>query len=99
MTVDVAQTRTCPDCGTALSIDGDSQKRCPVCQAEMAAESSHHRSESHEQSDRAEGVLDTLVDARLLTSYEVPAGNDESPHHRIEIVHESLLSHWPRLVR
>jgi len=48
----------------------------------------------------AEEVLNTLIDARLLTSYEVPAADDgEPPHHRIEIIHESLLSNWPRLVR
>jgi WD40 repeat protein len=52
-------------------------------------------------------VLDQLIDARLLTSYEVePEVDDEgspapsSPTtHRIEIVHESLLKAWPRLVR
>jgi WD40 repeat protein len=45
-------------------------------------------------------VLDTLIDARLLTSYEVPAADEgDPPHHRIEIIHESLLSNWPRLVR
>jgi serine/threonine protein kinase/WD40 repeat protein len=50
-------------------------------------------------------VLDSLVDARLLTSYEVK--NDKrgersekpSSRQRIEIVHESLLRAWPRLVR
>jgi WD40 repeat protein len=61
-------------------------------------------------------VLGQLIDARLLTSYEVshsegelrmtpgesggaPAGPGEASHHRIEVVHESLLSAWPRLVR
>jgi WD40 repeat protein len=43
-----------------------------------------------------------LVDARLLTEYE-PADTEggEAPagHRRIEVVHESLLTHWPRLVR
>ena len=48
----------------------------------------------------AEEVLDTLIDARLLTSYEVPAAEDGgTAHHRIEIIHESLLTSWPRLVR
>jgi len=48
----------------------------------------------------AEEVLNTLIDARLLISYEVPATDEEqTPHHRIEIIHESLLSNWPRLVR
>jgi hypothetical protein len=36
------------------------------------------------------GVIDALVNARLLTSYE---------EGRIEIVHESLLAAWPRLVQ
>ncbi len=47
----------------------------------------------------AASVLDTLIDARLLTSYEVPAEDDSEPQQRIEIIHESLLSNWPRLVR
>ncbi len=48
----------------------------------------------------AEEVLSSLIDARLLTSYEVPADDDGGgPHQRIEIVHESLLSNWPRLAR
>jgi WD40 repeat protein len=45
-------------------------------------------------------VLDSLVSARLLTTYEVPAADgDETAGYRIEIIHESLLSAWPRLVR
>jgi WD40 repeat protein len=66
----------------------------------------------------AEEVLRELVDARLLTSYELastdavagaePAGGSASgagadaqkrERHHIEIVHESLLKAWPRLVR
>ena len=48
----------------------------------------------------AEAILSALVDARLLTTYEVPAPEDEaSPRTRIEIIHESLLTAWPRLVR
>jgi WD40 repeat protein len=47
----------------------------------------------------AEGVLRALVDARLLTSFESDTGREGVPEHRIEIVHESLLTHWPRLVR
>jgi WD40 repeat protein len=46
----------------------------------------------------AEEVLRELIDARLLTSYEVREG-DESPTRRVEIIHESLLANWPRLVR
>ena len=45
-------------------------------------------------------VLNALIDARLLTSYEIPADKEEdTAHHRIEIIHESLLTNWPRLVR
>ncbi|MGD8897009.1 MAG: protein kinase, partial [Acidobacteriota bacterium] len=47
----------------------------------------------------AEKVLAQLIDARLLTSYEVEGKEGEPSHHRIEVVHESLLKAWPRLVR
>jgi WD40 repeat protein len=47
----------------------------------------------------AEGVVRQLIDARLLTSYEVEGKEGDSSYHRIEIVHESLLRAWPRLVR
>ncbi len=47
----------------------------------------------------AEEVLAELIDARLLTSYEVEGKEGEPSHHRIEIAHESLLKAWPRLVR
>jgi WD40 repeat protein/DNA-binding winged helix-turn-helix (wHTH) protein len=42
-----------------------------------------------EDREKAAGVLSNLVDARLLTS-----GDQE-----IEIIHESLLSAWPRMIR
>ena len=45
----------------------------------------------------AEAVLDELVDARLLNTYEVGA-RGEARTYRVEIVHESLLRAWPRLV-
>ncbi|MGD8897540.1 MAG: protein kinase, partial [Acidobacteriota bacterium] len=56
--------------------------------------------------EAAEEVLDELIDARLLTSYEVsetrePDKSGEATlqsRHWIEIVHESLLKAWPRLV-
>ena len=45
-------------------------------------------------------VLDALVDARLLTAYETESPDrDGAGTRRIEIVHESLLTAWPRLVR
>jgi WD40 repeat protein len=43
-------------------------------------------------------VLRALIDARLLTSYEVRE-DDREPIRRVEIIHESLLANWPRLVR
>ena len=46
----------------------------------------------------AEEVLRELVNARLLTSYEVHE-EDHEPTRRVEIIHESLLTAWPRLVR
>ncbi len=53
-------------------------------------------SESH--IEPPEDVLRALVDARLLTSYEVREDENE-PTRRVEIIHESLLANWPRLVR
>ena len=51
--------------------------------------------------ERADGVLCALIDARLLTSFEVQ--EDESSgatrRQRVEIIHESLLLAWPRLAR
>jgi WD40 repeat protein len=55
-------------------------------------------------------ILDALVAARLLTEYETPgstAGGREGSEgevgadggRRVEIIHESLLTAWPRLVR
>jgi len=46
----------------------------------------------------AEDVLRELIDARLLTSYEIRE-EDEAPTRSVEIIHESLLANWPRLVR
>jgi len=43
-------------------------------------------------------VLRRLVDARLLTSFEEEDVEGDG-RRRIEVVHESLLSSWPRLVR
>jgi WD40 repeat protein len=46
----------------------------------------------------AETVLNALIDARLLTSYE-RAGDEGERRQEVEIIHESLLTAWPRLVR
>ena len=55
-------------------------------------------SRSESPSESPEEVLRALIDARLLTSYEVRE-EDEEPTRRVEIIHESLLANWPRLVR
>jgi WD40 repeat protein len=48
----------------------------------------------------AAAVLEALVDARLLTAYDAESLEGErGGRRRIEIVHESLLTAWPRLVR
>ncbi len=52
-----------------------------------------------DQGDDAAEVLQALIDSRLLTSYEVPSEEGAAPLRRVEVVHESLLSAWPRLVR
>ncbi len=51
-------------------------------------------------SSRADAVqvLHRLVDARLLTSFEEERTEGHG-RRRIEVVHETLLSSWPRLVR
>jgi serine/threonine protein kinase/WD40 repeat protein len=46
----------------------------------------------------AQEVLRILIDARLLTSFEA-SQTEEEQRRRIEIIHESLLTAWPRLVR
>jgi WD40 repeat protein/serine/threonine protein kinase len=43
--------------------------------------------------DAAAAVLEILIHARLLVASEGDAGED-----RVEVVHEALLSSWPRLV-
>ncbi len=50
------------------------------------------------QLESAEEVLRELIDARLLTSYEIHE-DEQEPTRRVEIIHESLLANWPRLVR
>jgi len=51
-----------------------------------------------ENRNAAEEILGILIDARLLTSFE--ASTEQKEHRRrIEIIHESLLTAWPRLVR
>ena len=53
---------------------------------------------SDSNGESPEEVLRELIDARLLTSYEV-RDEDREPTRRVEIIHESLLAGWPRLVR
>jgi WD40 repeat protein/DNA-binding winged helix-turn-helix (wHTH) protein len=55
-----------------------------------------------ERTDEAGAVLDALVDARLLTEYEpadAEGGEAVAGRRRVEVVHESLLTHWLRLAR
>jgi WD40 repeat protein len=51
------------------------------------------------EKNAAEEVLRILIDARLLTSFETQQADGEKSKRRVEIIHESLLSNWPRLVR
>jgi len=52
---------------------------------------------SESRSESPSEVLRHLIDARLLTSCEVQS-EDEAPTRSVEIIHESLLDAWPRLV-
>ncbi|HVT43010.1 MAG TPA: WD40 repeat domain-containing protein [Thermoanaerobaculia bacterium] len=56
---------------------------------------------AQDERENVAGVLDSLVAARLLTSYKVKDSTSDAEREqpRIEIVHESLLTKWPRLVR
>ncbi len=49
------------------------------------------------RSESPTAILRALIDARLLTSYEI-LEEEQVPTRRVEIVHESLLENWPRLV-
>ena len=53
---------------------------------------------SEDQRVAAADILRELIDARLLTSYEIREDENEPTRH-VEIIHESLLANWPRLVR
>jgi len=46
----------------------------------------------------ARAVVDELLAARLLVTVEAPDAPAGGAERRVEIVHESLLSKWPRLV-
>ncbi len=56
------------------------------------------RDAGSEATAATESVLNALIDARLLTTYE-RAGDEGERLQQVEIIHESLLSAWPRLVR
>jgi DNA-binding winged helix-turn-helix (wHTH) protein len=64
----------------------------------LTPHSEHSPSHPSPARTMADEVLRALIDARLLTTYEVRE-DDGKPTRRIEIVHESLLRSWPRLVR
>jgi len=49
---------------------------------------------------KAARILDILVNDRLLVSFRSSSTETiDEKNHRIEIIHESLLTNWPRLVR
>jgi WD40 repeat protein/predicted Ser/Thr protein kinase len=48
---------------------------------------------------KAEEVMSALVNARLLSAYAAGLGEETEQRQKIEIVHESLLTAWPRLVQ
>lgn len=52
-----------------------------------------------DQRGEAEDVLDRLIEARLLTSFESQSDEGVTGQPRVEIIHESLLAAWPRLAR
>ncbi len=52
-----------------------------------------------EDREAASAVLQKLIDARLLISFDSSSGAPEDSEHEVEVVHETLLSSWPRLVR
>jgi WD40 repeat protein len=53
-----------------------------------------------ENKHAARDVLRGLIDSRLLTSFEVTVDEEgKESRQRVEIIHESLLGAWPRLVR
>ncbi len=49
--------------------------------------------------DAAGGALSELIDARLVTGYEVEEAEGRPGGSRVEVAHESLLTAWPRLVK
>ncbi|MGD8441691.1 MAG: serine/threonine-protein kinase, partial [Holophagae bacterium] len=77
-----------------LTSHSERSERSPL----TATEGSGLTSDSSPARHAAAEVLRTLIDARLLTSYEVREEEHE-PIRRVEIIHESLLANWPRLVR
>jgi WD40 repeat protein len=69
-----------------------------TAQNTRAARDTHELLSVFSNREDAEEVLRTLIDARLLTSFESKQESGET-RSRVEIIHESLLSSWPRLVR
>jgi serine/threonine protein kinase/WD40 repeat protein len=68
-----------------------------LAQGDMGGGSSNSLAQGDSREVASE-VLSELIDARLLTSYEIREDEHE-PVRRVEIIHESLLANWPRLVR
>jgi hypothetical protein len=76
--------------------DGGVAEGVNSARTELSGGHSGHRVGSRTE---AEEVLNTLVDALLLTSFERAREGSGERRLEIEIVHESLLTAWPRLVR
>jgi hypothetical protein len=89
-------TRAARDTEELLSVF---DQNAPLRGAGVPARDSDRRPGTAAPQKVAEEVLRILIDARLLTSFEAPQAEGEKPRRRVEIIHESLLSAWPRLVR
>jgi len=54
---------------------------------------------NEDQRENASRILQQLVDARLLTAFEEKGKDGNSGRRHVEVIHESLLTAWPRLAR
>ena len=90
-------TRSVRERAALLSVFGEPQGG-PARDSVRTVSEGRYRGQGAASRAEAESVLDALLEARLLTSYERTGERGES-RHLVEIVHESLLEAWPRLAR